>query len=343
MHSLDGKRKSRLSLPSNLSLSRCSTSDKTRQSSRESSSISSPPTKPNRLSGRLQRAFRRSPSFDKRHSANRPSSGQLMQTLTGLSATDLNPHITLTHAKRITSFDSADHHSPSLFATRSMTLTSNPTTTSTPHPSRSPSDKSNTSTSNSSYRIPLKIRDYTYAASDPRHQGLGEDGRGTLNIPRENRLHVIFKLLLDDAEYQTWKAAAISADKDMLDSDEADDDGYEEYTDEDDEDDRGWDGQWTVPFEEPDYDDEEEESEDASPLSPGLYRALYPFVPEGSREMPLKEDQVVRVVGQGGGAGWAVVVVDGVDEKGKRRSSSRQLALVPESYLEPIALDEKNS
>ncbi|KAJ3992954.1 hypothetical protein F5050DRAFT_1714878 [Lentinula boryana] len=216
-----------------------------------------------------------------------------------------------------------------------MTSTGNPFTSSAP-PSRGPSD--------SIYRIPLKIRDFTYAATDPRHQGLGEDGRGTLNIPRENRVRFIFKLLLDDAEYQAWKAAAISADADVSDSDDAHEDENEDGIETHDEEyiNRGWDGHWTMPSEEPDYDDDEEEGQADGPLSPGLYRALYPFVPEDPREMPLKEEQVVRVVGRGGGSGWAVVVVDGVDEKGKRRSSQKdkQLALVPESYLEPIALDD---
>ncbi|KAJ3902495.1 hypothetical protein F5879DRAFT_242557 [Lentinula edodes] len=291
--------------------------------------------------GRLQRAFRRSASFDKRHSAyNRPLSGQLMKST--LSAADFNT--TLTHAKRTTSFDSAAHNLSFVPATYSMTSTPMPSST---HPSRGPSDRSSHPLTTSSYRIPLKIRDFAYAASDPRHQGLGEDGRGTLNIPIQNRVRVIYQMLLDDVEYQAWKAAAISADQDIQDSDAMDVDEYENEDEEDiDEDDnRGWNGRWSLPSDEPNYEneeDDEEGEEDAGPLSPGLYRALYPFIPEGSREMALNEEQVVRVVGRGGGAGWAVVVVDGVDDKGKRRSSQkeRQLALVPESYLEPIALDE---
>ena len=38
------------------------------------------------------------------------------------------------------------------------------------------------------------------------------------------------------------------------------------------------------------------------PLLPGLYRALYAFEPEGTAEMRLDEDQVVRVIGRGGGS-----------------------------------------
>ncbi|KAG6375305.1 hypothetical protein JVT61DRAFT_3530 [Boletus reticuloceps] len=74
------------------------------------------------------------------------------------------------------------------------------------------------------------------------------------------------------------------------------------------------------------------EDEGEPPLFPGLYRALYAFEPEGTAEMKLDEDQLVRVVGRGGGVGWAVVVRDGLKDTGVH-------ALVPESYLEPARLD----
>ncbi|KAI0352470.1 hypothetical protein OH77DRAFT_1428500 [Trametes cingulata] len=64
------------------------------------------------------------------------------------------------------------------------------------------------------------------------------------------------------------------------------------------------------------------------PLLPGLYRALYAFEPEGTAEMALEEEQVVRVVGRGGGVGWAVVEKEGGGH-----------ALVPESYLELVEAD----
>jgi hypothetical protein len=90
--------------------------------------------------------------------------------------------------------------------------------------------------------------------------------------------------------------------------------------------------------EEPEEDEEYEESEESpqfllgdEPLYPGLYRAMYPFVPESPSEMALEEDQVVRVVGRGGGVGWAVVVR--AEEEGGGH------ALVPESYLEVVRLD----
>lgn len=85
--------------------------------------------------------------------------------------------------------------------------------------------------------------------------------------------------------------------------------------------------------ESPQYPPEYAEAE--PPLVPGLYRALYPFVPEGTAEMALEEDQHVKVVGRGGGVGWAVVVAEegGADGEGRRH------ALVPESYLELVRAD----
>jgi len=96
-------------------------------------------------------------------------------------------------------------------------------------------------------------------------------------------------------------------------------------------------------FEDPydSLDNEDEDEDDATtdglgvegheerPLLPGLYRALYAFEPEGTAEMALEEDQIVRVIGRGGGVGWAIVVRDG--DNGH--------ALVPEGYLEFISLD----
>lgn len=88
---------------------------------------------------------------------------------------------------------------------------------------------------------------------------------------------------------------------------------------------------------------DEEEFDDEDPLSgaeegpllPGLYKALYPFEPEGTAEMALEEDQIVRVVGRGGGVGWAVVVKDEAHGGGH--------ALVPESYLELVQILEEKA
>jgi hypothetical protein len=91
--------------------------------------------------------------------------------------------------------------------------------------------------------------------------------------------------------------------------------------------------------------EEGEEEEEEEPLYPGLYRALYAFEPEGTAEMRLEEDQIVRVVGRGGGVGWAVVDVlhsqlgDSSAAELGEGEEQRKHALVPESYLEPYRLD----
>jgi len=78
-----------------------------------------------------------------------------------------------------------------------------------------------------------------------------------------------------------------------------------------------------------DSDPEDEDNlfpiEQDGPLVSGTYRALYPFEPEGTAEMALEEGQVVKVIGRGGGVGWAIVE----KEDGTH-------ALVPESYLELV-------
>ena len=85
-----------------------------------------------------------------------------------------------------------------------------------------------------------------------------------------------------------------------------------------------------------DEDDEDEEGE-PGPLLPGLYRALYTFEPEGATEMALSEGQIVRVVGRGGGVGWAIAVREWVSADEKETTGVH--ALVPESYLEVVQLD----
>ncbi|KDN40469.1 hypothetical protein RSAG8_08089, partial [Rhizoctonia solani AG-8 WAC10335] len=69
-------------------------------------------------------------------------------------------------------------------------------------------------------------------------------------------------------------------------------------------------------------------SEDDEAFIPGIYRALYPFEPEGTAEMALVEDQRVNVLGRGGGVGWVVVL-----------KSDGEQALVPEGYLELVRPD----
>ncbi|KAF5335429.1 hypothetical protein D9758_016913 [Tetrapyrgos nigripes] len=104
------------------------------------------------------------------------------------------------------------------------------------------------------------------------------------------------------------------------------------------------------------YDQDEETYSDTDdpdpPLYPGLYRSLYAFEPEGSAELPLVENQIVRVVGRGGGVGWAVVLKgswtlgeDGIwknepgSDVGHGGNGEEKHGLVPESYLEPVRLD----
>ncbi|TFY55905.1 hypothetical protein EVJ58_g7955 [Rhodofomes roseus] len=83
------------------------------------------------------------------------------------------------------------------------------------------------------------------------------------------------------------------------------------------------------PYEEEEYDEEYVQPGEDGPLVPGLYRAMFAFEPEGTAEMALVEEQVVRIISRGGGVGWAVVE----KEDGGH-------ALVPESYLELVQADE---
>ena len=100
-----------------------------------------------------------------------------------------------------------------------------------------------------------------------------------------------------------------------------------------------------------------------APLPPGIYVALYDFEPEGTAEMALVEGQEVRVVGRGGGVGWAVVIRekgdvptaggqatgDGavkveVSVEGKEGvAGEEEYALVPESYLMIVREDEEEA
>jgi len=113
---------------------------------------------------------------------------------------------------------------------------------------------------------------------------------------------------------------------------EADEDGggdfaefaQNDYVDDDDDFQAGWDAGTGT-------------GEEDGPLLPGLYRALYAFEPEGTAEMRLEEDQVVHVLGRGGGVGWAVVLRE-PGEDGDDGDAARH-ALVPESYLEFVRLD----
>jgi Variant SH3 domain len=103
------------------------------------------------------------------------------------------------------------------------------------------------------------------------------------------------------------------------------DDPYDSLDDDDDDNDH--DGRDGGGIHGGDGSDDHEDGE--RPLYPGLYRALYAFEPEGTAEMALEEDQIVRVIGRGGGVGWAIVA----------RGGEQGHALVPEGYLELVSLD----
>lgn len=175
----------------------------------------------------------------------------------------------------------------------------------------------------------IKIRDFAFpfyedTEPDPRHFGLGTDA------PRVNQLAYLIKRLGGSS------SASSSCSSDSGSSDDSEDSGFNE-----DEQEQGEESE-----DEGEFDDEydvDERHPDTS-LSPGLYRSLYPFSPEAPSEMALVEGQVVRVIGKGSGDGWAIVVVsnddtdDGSDER--RRKRKVRHALVPESYLEAVRLDE---
>src|SRR5258708_5395229 len=73
---------------------------------------------------------------------------------------------------------------------------------------------------------------------------------------------------------------------------------------------------------------EEDEEDDTGLLVPGHLCALHPFEPEGSSEMAL-ENQVVSIIGRGGGLGWAVV---------RTTMLSYRRIIVPVDYLVSLSI-----
>ncbi|GJE94351.1 hypothetical protein PsYK624_105200 [Phanerochaete sordida] len=191
-------------------------------------------------------------------------------------------------------------------------------------------------------RPPLKIRDFAYPPSDDRHLGRGPD------VPRPNRPR---------NRSSAYSSSGSSACSDDESGDEAQQqhDGFGSFRwntlsthfwngkdgDEDSDADAGpsqndlaMNFDQSSPVEEQDdYADDDDyytpPSED-EPLVPGTYRALYTFEPEGTAEMALEEEQLVHVIGRGGGVGWAIVEREGGGH-----------ALVPESYLELVTPDAR--
>jgi hypothetical protein len=182
----------------------------------------------------------------------------------------------------------------------------------------------------------VKVRDFAYPASDDRHLGKGPD------VPRPNRPRY---------RGSTYSSASSACeDDDAVDEEDQQPTTWTEFrlntlsqhiwgeprasqagpsrTD------FGRNFEPASPSEElsePEYGDEDEDSQggDDEPLVPGKYRALYAFEPEGTAEMALEEEQIVHVIGRGGGVGWAIVEKEGGGH-----------ALVPESYLELLQADE---
>lgn len=202
----------------------------------------------------------------------------------------------------------------------------------------------------------VKIRDFAFAKSDERHIGKGPD------VPRPNRPRHRTSILsvsssssstpgdaeddledehrqqgwgpfrwntlsshfwgTDTREGNTGQAGPSRSDFERnFDTsssspvEEPGGDGFDSNAQEEEDYEEGWDGGTGI-------------NED-EPLLPGIYRALYPFEPEGTAEMALEEEQIVRVVGRGGGVGWAIVEQEGGGH-----------ALVPESYLELLEADQ---
>ncbi|KAF9037059.1 hypothetical protein BJ165DRAFT_573689 [Panaeolus papilionaceus] len=226
-------------------------------------------------------------------------------------------------------------------------------------------------------KVYIKIRDFGFSADDDRHRGMGDD------VPKANRVaRVNRKLAMAPSvrarrreSEMSWGSGAGSS--------------ASENEGEDDEDWGAASWGWGAPrashsygygaeasssstatnsggasnpdfnrnfmeqdegFEDGDEDEDVEAEEEQ--LYPGLYRALYAFEPEGTAEMKLEEDQIVRVVGRGGGVGWAVVVVPETEgnvvvnggvgvlvAEGAQDGKAVRHALVPESYLEPYMLE----
>ncbi|GLB33156.1 putative src homology 3 domain containing protein [Lyophyllum shimeji] len=183
-------------------------------------------------------------------------------------------------------------------------------------------------------RTLVHVRDYAFPREDERFQGLGPD------VPRANRVAGLNRKLRGSVgSYESSE----DGDGEEEEGEEGVDEAWDRLR-------GGWGGGWangTGTAQGPsqaemdmnfaaDGDGEEEggyeHEEEEEPLYPGLYRALYAFQPEGTAEMALEEDQIVRVVGRGGGVGWAVVVDESAETPDKH-------ALVPESYLEPVRLD----
>ncbi|EJD42391.1 hypothetical protein AURDEDRAFT_115043 [Auricularia subglabra TFB-10046 SS5] len=158
----------------------------------------------------------------------------------------------------------------------------------------------------------VKIRDFAFPEGDPRHVGVGappDDKDGSASSSRRSSgWGSSFRWSGIAAKLPWARSPSPSPQAEVPTQSDFD----RNFTD---------DGEYEDGEEEEYFPDEAEE------LRPGFYRALYAFEPEGTAEMALREDQRVRVLGRGGGVGWAVARMEG----------GEGCALVPESYLEWLA------
>ncbi|KAI6106180.1 hypothetical protein EDD16DRAFT_1491125 [Pisolithus croceorrhizus] len=244
---------------------------------------------------------------------------------------------------------------------RPTSSVTSPTTTSLSHdldtPLSHPSSQPRSPTTLTPHLI--CIRDYAFPSTDVRFSGNGP------HVPRPNRPRILARKLRRRTHSSSSNASATSSTTTTTTSSENGDGGNEDDNDSD-----SWGNQngwrtsdapsrsdldrnfeadsdsdveyvdveedFPVDSADPSFsqanEDEDEDEDLGNELLPGLYRALYPFEPEGTAEVRLEEDQIVRVLGRGGGVGWAVVVKNGLKDTGLH-------ALVPESYLEVLKLD----
>ncbi|CAO1619324.1 unnamed protein product [Parajaminaea phylloscopi] len=154
---------------------------------------------------------------------------------------------------------------------------------------------------------PLKIRDFAFPESDPRHVGARDVSHPTNAGTNRFQLRETGADAYgsnDPAEGTDWgPSASYDEDEDEFEGDEGHDDGREGA------DHAGAGGTGVVPVD---------------GLTPGLYRVLYDFEAEEEHELTVKVGELISVVGAVEG-GWAV---------GYKEKDVEKEGLVPEGYLE---------
>ncbi|UZJ54564.1 hypothetical protein CBS101457_003884 [Exobasidium rhododendri] len=207
-----------------------------------------------------------------------------------------------------------DANATTLFHSRRMSTTSNhsqaisaSSSPSTVAPQRRPSS---TSVYHQVVAIPLKVRDFAFTETDPRHVGAKD-----VSAPSSSQERY-------EEGRQRWQG------DDGADDDDADDDD----DDDDDEDDNGEKRERGAGVE----DDEDDQQQ--LPLPLGLYHAAYDFTAESEHELSVMAGQKVQLIGHVDG-GWAIVVKLQDGKETWTAGEEDQVAevdkgLVPEAYLE---------